>query len=203
MVRVLIAGIVGGVLVFCGGAFTHMALGLEGRAFSRLAKEEEVRAFFAKQELAPGIYGFPMMKEGYEKLSSVEQAKEWERVSVEYKKGPAAYIIVPPNGEEMMSGKQLGSEFATNVLAALIAAWILACLAPDKTFCWRFGIVLSLGLFTWLSTSASYLIWYRFPAAFILDGLYASLIEWGVAGLAIAAIVRPHAAPTTPGQTAS
>lgn len=198
MVRVILAGIVGGALVFCGGAFNHMVLGLEGRVIQHVPDEAGMRAHIAKQKLAPGIYGFPHMAAGYEKMSGAEQEKEWKRVGDLYKEGPAAYLVVAPTGEEMMSGKELGSEFLTNALAALIAAGIVSLTAPGTSFLMRWAIVLNLGLFTWLSTSASYAIWYRFPGPFILDGLISSLIEWGVAGLVIAAIAMPKTTPPSP-----
>jgi hypothetical protein len=196
MIRVILAGIIGGVLVFCAGAFNHMVLELEGRGIRQLPNETEVRDFFARTKLAPGIYGFPHAGPGFKDMAAEEQAKEWERLSTLYKEGPAAFIVVAPTGEEMMGPMQLGPEFGTNVLAALIAAWIVFSTAPGTSYPKRWLIVLMLGLFTWVCTSASYAIWYRFPWPFILDGLLASLIEWGFAGLVIAAIAWPRAAET-------
>jgi hypothetical protein len=100
-------------------------------------------------------------------------------------------IVVAPTGEDMMGPKELGLELATNIGAALIAAWIISRTAPKMGFITRWIIVVLLGVFTWLSTSASFYIWYRFPMATILDGLYAALLEWALAGLVIALIVRP------------
>jgi hypothetical protein len=106
-------------------------------------------------------------------------------------------VVIAPTGEDAMGPHQLIAEFVTDVLAALIAAWIVANTAPGISFLMRWIIVLNLGLFTWLSTSASFGIWYRFPPEFIHDGLFASLIEWGVAGFALVAIARPE----TPAET--
>jgi len=196
-IRTFIAGILGGVFVFCAGAFNHMVLNLEGGAINAVPNESAMREYFNKHKLEPGIYGFPHVAAGYERMSAEEQKAEFERLSKLFKEEPSAYIIVPPLGEEMMGPMQLGPEFATDVFAALIAAWILASLAPGTSYPSRWIIVLLLGLFTWLCTSASFAIWYRFPWTFILDGLYASLIEWGVAGLLIAAIARPCCAVET------
>jgi hypothetical protein len=190
MVRVLLAGVVAGVLVFAAGAFSHVVLELEGRAFKRVQDEAAVRDLIGKQAPEAGIYSFPSCH-GLESLSGEEQKKEWDRLNEEYKQGPAGTLIVAPTGEDAMGPKQLGLEFLTNVAAALIAAWIVSRTAPGTGFITRWLIVFLLGAFTWLSTSASFAIWYRFPTPFILDGLYAALIESAVAGLAIALIVRP------------
>jgi len=190
MIRVILAGILGGVLAFFAGAFNHMVLELEGRAFQQVPEELEVRSYLGAK-VKPGLYTFPAMKEGYDKLPKEERDKEFERVNELYKQGPAGILVIAPTGEDMMGRPQLIGECVSNVLAALVAACILVCLAPGTSYPVRWVVVLMLGLFTWLSTSASFAIWYRFPWEFILDGLYGSLIEWGVAGLAIAAIARP------------
>jgi len=194
MIRVILAGVLGGVLVFCGGAFNHMVLELEGRSMQRAPDEAEMRSYLGPK-LKPGLYGFPSIKDGYKEMSPEDKAKEFDRVNELYKQGPSAFIVIAPTGEDMMGPNQLGGECLSNVLAAFIAAWILTSLAPGTSYSARWFIVLLLGLFTWLSTSASYAIWYRFPWEFILDGLYASLIEWGFAGLLIAAIARPATEP--------
>ncbi|MBI1830636.1 MAG: hypothetical protein HYR84_04210 [Planctomycetes bacterium] len=203
MVRVLLAGLVGGILVFGAGAFNHMMLDLEGRAFQQFAKDDEVRAFITKQDLKPGLYRFPGIADGFDKMSGDDRTKEMERFSKRYKEGPSGLVVIAPTGEEPMGPQQLIAEFVTNVLAALIAAWIVANTSVGTSYFIRWVVVLNLGLFTWLCTSASYGIWYRFPVAFIQDGLFGSLIEWGVAGLAIAAIASqpdepPPAEPTAP-----
>lgn len=196
MLRILVAGLVGGVLVFCAGAFNHMILGLEGRAFDNMPKDAEIRAFLAKQNLKPGLYRLPALAEGYEKMSGDDLKKEQERFAKAYKEGPSGIVVIAPTGEEPMGPQQLIAEFVTNLLAALIAAWIVANTSVGATYFIRWVVVLNLGLFTWLCTSASFGIWYRFPVEFIRVGLYGSLIEWGIAGLAIAAIAtQPDEAP--------
>jgi hypothetical protein len=55
----------------------------------------------------------------------------------------------------------------------------------------RLLMVVLIGVGGWLALSTSMALWYRFPWPFILDQLYAGLIEWGLAGLAIAIIVKP------------
>lgn len=203
MIRIVIAGLVGGFIVFCCGAFSHMALNLEGRAFSQFAKDEDMRAFIGKQELKPGLYRFPGLPNGWDNLKGDDKTKAEKSWNELYKEGPSGLMVVAPPGEDAMGPPQLVAELVTNILAALIAAWIVASVAPGSSFAWRWAIVFSLGLFTWLSTSASFGIWYRFPHSFVHDGLYGSLIEWGVAGLAIAAIARPGSPAAPAPQTGS
>jgi len=192
-IRVLTAGIIGGALVFCAGAFNHMVLKLEGRAFSQFDKDDEVRAFLKARDLKPGLYRFPSIDE-----KATDMTKEGERWNAAYKEGPSGLLVLAPAGEDAMGQPQLVAEFVSNMLAALIAAWIVSNLGTDSSYLWRWATVFSLGLFTWLSTSASFGIWYRFPHEFIHDGLFCALIEWGVAGLVIAALVNPAAPASLP-----
>src|SRR5437016_5809024 len=90
----------------------------------------------------------------------------------------------------MMVTAQFGGEIASNIVGALIAARVVSLLVP-RSFALRGGVVLLMGIFGWLSISASHYLWYRFPGPFVRDELLAAMLEWGVAGLAIAAIVKP------------
>src|SRR6266540_3847749 len=133
IIRVLIAGVLGGALVFCAGAFNHMVLGLEGRAFKQFAHDDEVLSFLRTQELKPGLYRFPGMPAGFEKLSGDEKSKAYERWNERYKQGPSGLMVVAPAGEDAMGPPQLIAEFVTDVLAALIAACIVAALTPGRS----------------------------------------------------------------------
>jgi hypothetical protein len=189
-VRVLAAGIVAGLLVFGAGAFEHMVLGWSARTMSTLPSETAAADFVRGQKLEPGIYGFPDHPANLSDLSAEEKERVMNEVNDRYKAGPNGWIIVGPTGEDMMGGKQFGGEIASNILGALIAAGIVSLLAP-RGFAVRWAVVVLMGIFGWLSISASHYLWYRFPGLWVRDELLAALLEWGVAGLAIAAIVRP------------
>jgi hypothetical protein len=190
MIRVLVAGVLGGVVVFGCGFVEHMIFGWVGRAFSQFPSESAVAEFMKSQELKPGIYMFPQMPPD---MPKDQKDRIYEEINQRYKQGPNGMLVVGPTGEDMMGPQQLGFEAATNVVAALIAAWIVSMLAPSTIFPARWLVVLLMGAMAWFSISASYAIWYRFPWPFILDELYCALLEWGVAGLVITAIAKPRA----------
>ncbi|HZN36660.1 MAG TPA: hypothetical protein VFB80_22680 [Pirellulaceae bacterium] len=191
-IRILIAGIAGGVLVFVTGAFSHAALGLQGRTIENLPDEATFVEQVKGQKLRHGLYGFPGQPTSKD---AKEREREFAEVQKRFKAGPAGFLLIAPTGEEMMGGATLGMEFATNAIAALLAAWILSLAAADVGFGKRWLAVLAMGIFAWFSLSASYGIWYRFPHDFIHDEFYCAVLEWGVAGLAIAAIVRKPIQP--------
>jgi hypothetical protein len=191
MIRIVLAGVIGGIAMFIGGAFSHMFLELESRSFRRLPDEAAMLEFVSGQKMAPGMYAFPEVAENYAKMSAPEQGLEYERINAAFRNGPAGHLIVAPTGEDMMGWKQLGGELIANVLAALLAAFIVAHLSSLTSFARRWLIIVLLGPISWLSLTLSFALWYRFPMTFIQDGLFASLIEWTLAGAVVAAIVRP------------
>ena len=191
MVRILIAGVLGGAVAFTCGAIEHMVFQWQERTFKPLPNENALMEFLKKEVPDAGIYGFPEMPKDTPK-DQVD--KVYKELNERYKKGPNGILIIGPTGEDMMGFKQLGLEALSVVLIALIAAWILSLLAPGVDFFQRWGVVLMIGVAAWLSISVSHGIWYRFPDAFVRDEFLCAIFEWGVAGLVIAAIVKPQPA---------
>jgi len=183
-IRILIAGLTGGVIVFVMGAINHMALGLQGRTFTNLPDEPRVTE--ALRSLSPGIYPLP----GHPKGGEASDPQFMEKYHTRYKAGPSGLIVIAPTGEVAMGPQQLGFEWATGTVAALIAAWVVSLAGTDVGYAKRWMAVLAMGVFAWFSLTASYGIWYRFPHDFVHDEFYCAVLEWGLAGLAIAAIVR-------------
>jgi hypothetical protein len=190
--RILVAGIIGGILIFIMGAVNHMVLGLQGRAMSKLPDEASFVADLKGRNLPPGLYMFPAMQEGGDQQ---DQAQWYKELNERYKTGPAGLLLIVPPGHDMMGPQTLGMELVTDVIAALLASWIVSLIGADIGF-GRWLAVLVIGVIGWFSLTASYGIWYRFPHAFVHDELYCALLEWSVAGAAIAAIVRRPAIAT-------
>jgi hypothetical protein len=195
--KILIAAVAGGLLAFCMGAFNHMILGLQGRAIEAIPDETSFIDQIKARSIRTGLYMFPGVLEDSDQQDHSQAFAEFNE---RYKAGPNGLLLIGPTGEDVMGPKQLGLELAANVVAALLAAWIVSLIAADVGFVQRWGAVLIMGVFTWFSVAASYGIWYRFPQRFVLDELLGAALEWGVAGLAIAAIVRRPSLTASPPQ---
>jgi hypothetical protein len=191
--RILIAGVVGGVLVFFMGFVNHMVFGLQGRTLSNVPEGATFIEHLKTRGLETGFYVFPDMPTAADHKDPAKMSAANER----YKAGPAGMLLIAPTGQDMMNTETLGKELASNVIAALLASWIISLVGPGIGFGRRWLAVLLMGVMAWFSLAASYGIWYRFPHDFLHDELFCALLEWGVAGLAIAAIVRrkPAAIP--------
>ncbi|MGI8982010.1 MAG: hypothetical protein ACR2FY_22485 [Pirellulaceae bacterium] len=186
-VRILVAGIVGGILVFFMGFFEHAVLNWGGREIHSLPSDGYFRELFKEEKLEHKVYTFPAMPD------KGKGAEDQQRYADEWKAGPSGFLIIAPPGEEPMSGMTLVLELVTNIIAALIAAWIVSLLSQEKPFLWRWKVVVLMAIFGWVSLSASYGIWYRFPWPFIRDDLLCTILEWCVGGAAIAGIVTRDA----------
>jgi hypothetical protein len=183
--RILIAGLVGGVLVFCMGAMNHMAFHLLDRTMMNIPESDSFASDLKSRNLKHGLYVFPNMPTAAEQADAAKMAEFSKR----YAEGPSGLLIVAHQGPLLM-GELIGKEFVTNLLSAFIAAWIVSLFGPEVGFARRWFAIVLMGLSGWITLAASYGIWYRFPHDFLHDELLCAFLEWSVAGLAIAAIVH-------------
>ena len=81
-------------------------------------------------------------------------------------------------------GRNLGMQFVSDTLAALVVSFVLALGA--FSFSRRVLMAGALGLFSWLTISVPYWNWYRFPLDVTAAGLIEQVVGWLVAGVGIA-----------------
>jgi len=179
--RILIAGIIGGLVMFLWGAFAHMALPIGEAGFKDPVQQEAVLGALEQSTQGEGVYMYPGMP--MEDWSDEAAAKAFR----EQAKGkPYALVIYQPGGSQTVQSMtpNLVKQFISVTLAALVAAWILALGA------WSFGrrvlIAGALGLFAWLTISLPYWNWYMFPMNFTLAALIEQVVGWLLAGAAMA-----------------
>lgn len=191
--RILLGAVVGGVVVFIWGSISHMALGLGGTGIKSLPNEEAVVSAMRSSIRESGFYFFPFYEEspGMTKEQKEAVQKQWgEKI----KAGPNGILIYHPQGQEPLSPKQLGTEFLSNVAAALVAAFVLSKAAGStSSLPARALLVGLLGLFASLDINISYWNWYGFPGSYTLAATLDAFIGWGLAGLAMAGIVKTPA----------
>jgi hypothetical protein len=181
--RIIIAAIVGGIIVFVWSAVAHIVTPLGTMGMSSLPDETHVMESL-RAVPSSGMYYFPGMD--MTKKPTPEEQKAYE---AKLAGGPSGLLIIKTSGGEGMSPRALGSELASNVVAALIAA-ILVSFMVGSWFKRAFAVAL-FGVFGVVSLLVSYWIWYHFPTAYVCGELVTEVVGWFLAGLAIAKIVRP------------
>jgi hypothetical protein len=184
MGKVLLGGLVGGIVVFIWGAVSHMATPIGEMGIRQIANEDKVVGAMKGSIHEPGFYFFPGM-ENMRNPSDAERTA-WE---AKIKQGPTGVLVIHPEGGETMSPKQLSTEFASNVVAALLAAIVLTQVRAG--YFGRVLVVALMGIFGFVSICVSYWNWYGFPTDFTIGAALDESIGWILGGLALAAIVRP------------
>ncbi|WP_266167845.1 hypothetical protein [Dyella subtropica] len=179
--RVLVAGLIGGIVMFIWGAVAHMVLGL-GSMGMRLPANEDVVLSSLHQGLGTqaGVYILPSVDPNKMSDRAVTQA-----YSEKSKVSPYAWVVYMPLGDDLMQmGPQLSRQWASDTLSALALAFVMGLAAFG--FGRRLSIAAAAAVFSWLSAMVPYWNWYRFPLDFTLAALAEQLIGWLLAGAAMA-----------------
>jgi hypothetical protein len=192
--RTLVAGIVGGAVVFIWGFVSHPLLGLTEQTIKPLPNEATMSPAVAGLD-GPGIYLVPSFS--HEELKDPEKKKaHLEKAGT----GPNALIVRMPDNLKEMDFTQFGYSFGIDVLAALIAALFIGASTSMAGVLPRAIAGGGLGVFAWCSSNAQYWVWLHFPWEFERAELINSVVAWSAACLVMALILKQKkpAAPAKP-----
>ena len=181
--RILLAGIAGGLLLFFWGAFSHTVLPLGEVGVDMIRNEDAVMSAMKSNITEPGLYFYPGMEGGHSSDPAVQAA--WE---AKYKAGPRGILIYHPTGSEVMPPSMLVTEAISNILACIVAAFVISMTA--LSFLGRVFTAALFGLVSWLSVDVSYWNWYGFPTDYITAQAVDQVVGWLLAGFGIAALVK-------------
>jgi hypothetical protein len=184
VVKVLIGAIVAGIVVFFWGAIAHMALPIGTMGIRQIPGEDKVVTAIKDTIHEPGFYFIP----GREMSKPLTKSEE-EAYTAKVRQGPSGLMVIHPEGSDNMSPRQLLTELGSSVVAALVAAIVLTQVRSG--YLGRVLVVTSMGLFGFTSILVSYWNWYGFPTDFTIGAALDEIIGWFLAGLVLAAIVRP------------
>jgi hypothetical protein len=181
--RIVLAGILGGIVMFVWSAIAHMATPLAYTGISKMQNEKAVLDGF-KQGIGKdeGLFFFPW--------TDPKDPKAMEKEVVLMKTEPSGILIYHPPGADTDMTPMLVKEFAKEVAQSLLAALLLGLTALTGYFV-RVGFVTLVGVFAALGADTSYWIWYGFPLSYTLAVIAMQLIGVIAAGLVIAALVKP------------
>jgi hypothetical protein len=187
MTRVLIAGVLGALAMFVWTSVAHMFTPLGQIGMLSIPNEDSVLVPMqtAMGDKA-GLYFFPGV--------DVNDPNGMTAYEEKAKTVPWGILIYhPPGPDAGMSPMQLVAEFVKELAQTLIAAFLLS-LTVIATYLMRVVFVSLISVSAALSTNVSYLIWYKFPADYTLGYMSIEIISGIVAGLVIAAVLKPKAA---------
>ena len=179
--RVFVAGLLGGIVFFVWGAVSHMLLPFGDMGFHYGTPYQATLAALQQDAPQGGLYMLPTVSEDKMMDEAAVKALAAESAGQGY-----AFIVYAPGGNPASTamGPVLGVQLATDVLSALLLAWVLSLSAPG--FGRRLLASAALGAFAWLVVSVPYWNWYLFPLDYTLGLLAKYALGWGLAGAAIA-----------------
>jgi hypothetical protein len=190
--KTILAAILGGLIMFGWGAFSHLVLplGMVGMRSVPIEREQALVGPMKASLTERSIYFFPAMEE--EEGDMTQDQKEARRQAFEAKHlaGPTGIIAYNPAGSEVMSMRQLGIELGLNIVAC---ALIALCAARFAGYGARVLVAVAFGAFAVVAIDGSYWNWFGFPTLYFGAQAANGIVEAGLSGLVIAALARPSA----------
>jgi hypothetical protein len=187
--RVFLAGVLGGIAMFVWTSLAHMFLPLGDTGIKEIPNEQGVlSALRSTLGEAHGFYLYPGTGLGpdatmQQKRAAMDQYGQKLAVS------PSGILIYHPAGAKPMSAGQLATEFFTELIEALLVAFLLSQ-AHLATFVSRVKFVVVVGILATIATNVSYWNWYGFPANYTVAYMITGVVGFICAGLVAAAIIK-------------
>lgn len=188
--RVLLAGILGGIVMFLWGGLWHDQLPTAVAGLRSLPNEQAVVGVMKTNIPEPGMYLFPGL--GVPDDAPFAQKKEaMKKLNQNPPGGPQGALIYEPVGTGL-SAKMLVTEAVTNIVQALLVAFLLAQTGL-KRFSSRLGFAFVIGLLASITTNISLWNFYRFPTSWIEAQIAFLVLGYFLVGIIAAAIVKTGA----------
>jgi|SRR5205807_1657935 len=196
-IRIFVAGILGGITMFIWTSIAHIALPLAEAGVREIPNEQAALAPL-QQNIGDqsGLYLFPGL--GVGPNPTRERRKEaMQHMAEKYASSPSGLLVYHPPGRPLTFGKLLAIEFATELLEAILAVWLLAQ-TRLITFGSRVGFILVVGIVAAIATNISYWNWYGFPAVYTASYMFIQIIGFLCVGLVAAFLLRKTSMEATP-----
>jgi hypothetical protein len=190
--KLVVTGILAGVLVFFWSFFAHSVLGISESAMKTIPNEPAVIGAISTSISESGFYFFPGSSMEAQKAPKDQQAAAVQKADNEYKTLPHGILIVrQPDGSALPFARLLISELITDIICGLLVAVLLSMAATSlSSTASKVLFTAVIGLFASISIDASYWIWYDFPGRYLVGSIVESTIGWALAGFLIALLTR-------------
>jgi hypothetical protein len=180
--RIVIAAILGGLIMFFWGALSHTFLPIGTMGMATPTDQSSVLQSL-KSSATEGnvIYIYPSLPP--EKMLDDAAVNAFDDANA----GNAfAFVVYQPAGNSGAGNMKpnLLKQAANDVAAALVMAIVLSL--GGFNFSRSVIAAVLMGLFAWLSISVPYWNWYQFPSAFTLASFIDETVGWLLAGIVIA-----------------
>jgi hypothetical protein len=187
--RILLAGIIGGIAMFIWTSIAHMALPLGEAGINEIPNESAVLgAMQGSMGDKTGLYIFPGLGVG-KNATREEKNEAMKQMQQRIAANPSGILMYHPPGRQFAFGKSLAVEFSTEVLQAILVIWLLAQ-TRIGSFAGRVGFVLVAGILASITTNVSYWNWYGFPGVYTASYILIEIVGFVFVGVIAALVLR-------------
>ena len=191
MIRILVAGVLGGIAMFIWTSIAHMALPLGEAGIREIPNEQAVLAAMkASIGEQSGLYLFPGVGLG-PNSSRAQKNEAIQHLGEKSANNPSGILMYHPPGRPLTIGKWLGIEFATELLESTLVVFLLAQ-TRVSSLAGRVGFVFVAGVLAAMATNVSYWNWYGFPGVYIASYMFIQVIGFICVGIVAALVLRKN-----------
>src|ERR1700730_18503025 len=195
--RILLAGILGGIAMFVWNFIGHDVLPLGHTGIHELPNEAAVLdALKTNMGENHGLYHFPGFGLG-DNPTREQKQEAMKHVNEKLAANPSGILIYHPPGRQFAFVRALVVEFATDVLQSILVVFLLAQTSL-ATFGSRVGFVFVAGVLATITTNISYWNWYGFPKRYTAASMFIELLGFICVGIVAALILRKNTSRTAP-----
>src|SRR5882762_5774560 len=187
--KILLAGIFGGIVMFIWTSIAHMALPLGEAGLGEIPNESTVlSAMQSNIGEQTGLYIFPGRGLG-KNATRKEKEEAMKHMGEKIATNPSGNLMYHAPGRPLALGKLLGVEFGTELLEAILVVFLLAQ-TRIASFAGRVGFVLVAGILAAIATNVSYWNWYGFPCAYTVSYMLIQIVGFLCVGFVAALMLR-------------
>ena len=187
--KILLAGILGGVVMFIWTSIAHMALPLGEAGLREIPNESAVLGAMQNNiGEQTGLYIFPGPGVG-KNATRQEKNEAMKHMGEKMATNPSGILMYHAPGRPFTFGKWLGIEFGTELLEAILVVFLLAQ-TRIANFAGRVGFVLAAGILAAIATNVSYWNWYGFPCVYTTGYMFIQIVGFLCVGVVAALVLR-------------
>src|SRR5581483_11546852 len=190
--RIILAGVLGAIAMFIWSSIAHIVLPLGEIGIKEIPNEAAVlESMKTAIGDAAGLYLYPGTGAG-PNASREQKRAAMQQYGQKLAANPSGILIYHPPGAQALTARQLTTEFITEVIEALLAAFLLS---RTRLFSYgsRVGFVIVIGIAAAITTNIPYWNWYGFPGNYTATYMTIEIVDYLVVGLVAAAMIKPAA----------
>jgi hypothetical protein len=185
MQKIIKCGLIGGVVLFIWGAISWSVLPWQKNQIQTFSNESEVRSALGDRDNASGLYLVPNVH-GYSN-DPAGLAKAQDRM----REGPFAFVSLNAEGKNPSSGGTVIASLIVKIIGVALATWLVLKTANPMGYTKIVQYITMIGILLAIMSMMPLIIWFGFPANYVIGSMIDIVFGWFFVGLAIARVLAP------------